>query len=368
MNTERKYFASIELLRFVCAFLIIIFHAFYGWKNNYNYPDVITNFQGELTSAGILIDNAIHNLNLCVDVFFLISGFVITHILLSEKEKKGSINLKKFFISRVFRILPLYYFALALTPIYNYFFHEPEPDYLKFIFGMGNFEIIKAWSAATVNPMWTLGIELQFYVAIALAIAFIPRQHLYKFFTFFILCCIVYRVSIFHSDNWWMKVYMHTLSRADVIAFGCIIALYYHNNPDFKMQIPLYVRVVIYCCFAYVYVHEDNGVIDSIFLVSVKKYFYSSVIIFGFLNYLFNPNALFTITDDSPLKKLGNLSYGIYLFNILAVSLVIKFFQEYKYDNMIIFYVAVMFLTLIITLISRNLIEKPFLKLKENYF
>jgi len=365
MQQQKSYFASIELIRFVSAFLIIVFHAFYGWKKNFGYPHFITDSAGQLSSFGKLVENAIHNLSLGVDVFFLISGFVITHILLSEKERTEKINFGRYFLYRALRILPLFYIVLAITPVYNHFFHEASPNYLSFIFGMGNFELIKhGWGAATVNPLWTLCIEMQFYFLWPFVIAFIPKQKLNHFFVTVILISIIFRASVFHQDNWWMSIYIHSLSRMDVIAIGSMIAFWYHNNKNVSVNIPRIIRIIIYSVFIYVYVHDDIGYLDSIFLVTVKKYFYAGVITFAFINYLFNPTAMFSISDKNPLQRLGKITYGLYIFNILVVALVIKTFKTYNLQNMLLYYTIIITAALVVATISYNFIEKPFLNLR----
>src|ERR1700751_4992513 len=57
------------------------------------------------------------NLSFGVDIFFLISGFLITYLLLTEKEKFGTINVGKFYIRRALRIWPLYFFIILITPL-----------------------------------------------------------------------------------------------------------------------------------------------------------------------------------------------------------------------------------------------------------
>ena len=369
MQPAKSYFASIELIRFGSAFLIVVFHAFYGWYENFGYPHFLTDGAGQLSSFGKLVENGFHNISLGVDMFFIISGFVITHILLSEKEKNDKIDFGKYFLHRGLRILPLFYIVLAITPLYNYYFHEATPNYLNYILGLGNFELINhGWGAATVNPTWTLCIEIQFYLLWPFAVAFIPKQMLNRFFVSVILISVIYRAYIFHQDNWWMNVYMHSLSRMDVIAIGSMIALWYHNNKNVSIHIPRIIRLMIYAVFIYVYFHDDIGYWDSVFLVTVKKYFYVGVLSFAFINYLFNPTAMFAISAKHPLQRLGKITYGLYIFNILVVALVLKAFKTYHLESMLLYYTLIFSAAILIAIISWNFIEKPFLNLKDNVF
>ena len=99
-NASSTYFQNLDVIRFFSAFMIIIFHAFYGWKDNRGFPKFLTDDSGQLSAFGKLIENGMHNLVLNVEVFFMISGFVITHLLLAEKEKSEKINLGRYYIRR----------------------------------------------------------------------------------------------------------------------------------------------------------------------------------------------------------------------------------------------------------------------------
>jgi len=367
--SPRTYFGKIELIRFCCAFMIVIFHAFYGWHDNYGWPSFLTDGSGNLSSFGKLVENAVHNLVLNVDVFFLVSGFVITHILLSEQEKTGTVHFGKYFLSRGSRILPLYYVVLAITPLYNYFFHEPEPDYLKYVFMTGNFELInKGWGAATINPLWTLCIEAQFYFVWPFVIRYIPRKNLAHFFFLLIAASVLFRALTLHSENWWMTVYMHTLSRMDVIAIGALIALWYHNSKTLTINIPRSLRLLVYTVFIFVFINDDLGNWDGMFLVTVKKYFYVGVAAFAFVNYLFNPTAMFALREGHPFEKLGKITYGMYAFNIVVVALVIKTWNAYGIKNMFLFYALILVSALVVAVISYFAIERPFLNMKDIKF
>ena len=368
-NASPTYFQNLDVIRFFSAFMIIIFHAFYGWKDNRGFPKFLTDDSGQLSAFGKLIENGMHNLVLNVEVFFMISGFVITHLLLAEKEKSEKVNLGRYYIRRALRILPLYYIVLGLTPLYNYYYNEATPHYLNFIFMGGNFELIqRGWGAATVNPLWTLCIEAQFYLIWPLLVAFIPRKWLMHVFSFIILMSVAFRISVFHSENWWMTIYMHTLSRIDVIAVGAIIALIYHNNKNISLTIPRWIRLMVYSVFLFVYFTDDAGYIDSLFLVSVKKYFYVLVIAFALMNYLFNPTAMFAPKRQTIFHSLGKITYGTYIFNVLVVALVIKTYNANGFQNIFLFYLTIGVCSISVATLSYFLIERPFMNLKNNFF
>jgi peptidoglycan/LPS O-acetylase OafA/YrhL len=366
-NTNKvSYFDSLDVIRFASAFMIIIFHAFYGWKENFGYHYFLMNDEGVLSPFGRMTENLVHNLSLNVEMFFLISGFVITHILMHEKEKSGSIDIPRYFKRRALRILPLYYVVLAGTPLYNYFFNEKTPDYLSFIFMTGNFSLMNnGWMAATVNPLWTLCIEVQFYIIWVFAIAIIPKKNLAGFFVFTIFTSLVFRGLVHNTENWWMTIYMHTLSRIDVLAIGSLLAYLNYSGNGLTVRIPFWIRASIYMLFLVICLHEDAGNWDSLFHATVKKYFFTGVLAFALLNVLYNPNSIIRNLNGKLAGFLGKITYGMYIFNIVVVSLIIKLFKENNLDSIPLYYISIVIISLVAATLSYFLIESPFLRLKK---
>src|SRR5438128_9910033 len=99
-----------------------------------------------------------------VIIFFALSGFLITYLLLVEKEKQP-IDIKKFYVRRVLRIWPLYYFYLGLTFIIYFAFKLPYPDTLPYyLFYTANIPFLLQSTLPYVEHFWSLGVEEQFYV------------------------------------------------------------------------------------------------------------------------------------------------------------------------------------------------------------
>src|ERR1700722_15197921 len=99
---EKKgtYFTGLNPLRFISAFAIIIAHVTLGLQN---------------TMQQSALRQFLHNLNIGVDMFFLVSGFLITFMLIEEKSETGSLSIRGFYMRRVLRILPLYYLIIAIA-------------------------------------------------------------------------------------------------------------------------------------------------------------------------------------------------------------------------------------------------------------
>jgi peptidoglycan/LPS O-acetylase OafA/YrhL len=116
-----------------------------------------------------------------VSVFFLLSAFLITELLLRERQRSGRIHIKAFYLRRLLRIWPLYFaafFGLALLNRFVPGVGSSDPlGWLAFTFFAGNWYILRhGWIAGAVDPLWSISVEEQFYVAIPLLAAFAGRR------------------------------------------------------------------------------------------------------------------------------------------------------------------------------------------------
>jgi len=116
-----------------------------------------------------------------VPVFFLLSAFLITELLLRERERTGKIHIKAFYIRRILRIWPLYFVAFFGLALLNHFIPGVGTDdpfaWLAFTFFAGNWYILHhGWIAGAVDPLWSISVEEQFYIAIPLLAAFAGRR------------------------------------------------------------------------------------------------------------------------------------------------------------------------------------------------
>ena len=368
MNTQKRiYFNNLDLFRFIAAYMIIIFHGFYGWVANYGYPSFMLNEANKLSRSGTYIENILHNLVIGVDVFFLISGFLITYLLLYEKNIEGKINIGKFYIRRILRIWPLYFFIIMMGPILTYFFKEPVPEYRYFLSFTGNFEIINnGFSSAATNHLWSICIEEHFYLLWPLIIAFIPNKKIPFVLITVILASIIFRGLIVKTENYWMNLYMHTFSRIDVLAIGSLGAYYFLNN-KLTIKDTYNIRNLIYGIFLYMYINDDVLYWDSFFFATIKKYFYVLIIGYFIVNFLFNKEARFVPKENNILHYFGKLSYSAYMLSPLAILLLIKGFKHYEINNLPLFAFLLHILVLILAIGGYKFIELPFLRLKEKF-
>lgn len=166
------------------------------------------------------------NGNLGVYIFFVISGYLITLLLLREYEKRGSIRLEDFYLRRAFRILPPAYFNIAVVALLAAVgkIQLTRSSVLSSLFFFRNYTYDRVWP---LGHFWSLSVEEQFYIfwplALIVCLRYSPRKVATKLAAAVILICPLIRMASF--------VFLRHVNarafqnRADAVMFGCITAL-----------------------------------------------------------------------------------------------------------------------------------------------
>lgn len=159
-----------------------------------------------------------------VDLFFVLSGFLITRILLSTRGDTG--YFKKFFARRSLRILPLYYFFLILflfgVPWLTA--RETPPWHQQWYFWvfLQNAPMTFGWEYAGPEPYWSLAVEEHFYLVWPLLVAFLNRKSLAQIAIAMVTVTPLLRYFMLNAD---LEVYYFSLTRFDALAGGALIAI-----------------------------------------------------------------------------------------------------------------------------------------------
>ncbi|MFW0118687.1 acyltransferase family protein [Rothia sp. P5764] len=179
-----------------------------------------------------------------VTIFFAISGFIITYLLLRERDKTGKFDVSGFYIRRFLKIAPPLILVIVLpTIVYWALGGTLDPlDVLGQIFFFFNLRYLD--SHITVLPgshvMWSLSIEEQFYLVFAILWLFMVRWRNYrKALTLLGLSLILYsalsRWALFDAGASSDRIYFGTDTRLEAIAIGMLTALWYHRYSDDEM-------------------------------------------------------------------------------------------------------------------------------------
>src|SRR5262245_31947257 len=113
-----------------------------------------------------------------VDLFFVLSGFLITNILLTAKEQHSENYFRNFYTRRANTILPPYFMVLGAVALFASAGIHWSAIWWHFLLFMQNFSVAFEMGVGVLNPYWSLAVEEQYYLVWPLLVFFLPRQHL----------------------------------------------------------------------------------------------------------------------------------------------------------------------------------------------
>lgn len=303
-----------------------------------------------------------------VDLFFVLSGFLISRILLNTKQ--DNYYLRNFFARRFLRLFPLYYFVLFsvifLVPLFG--LQIPDLKNLKGIqvyfwtYTQNIYIALKGVPSFTgFNHFWSLGVEEQFYLVWPFVIKKLTQQKL----IIVISLGVVVSVIIRNVNPFTPFAYMFTLCRTEGLLLGGLAALVAAN----KIQLPNFLSKVglILTAACLIFVKASSGSLEfgTPFMIkfgyTVIDFFYFFLLITMFQRSSFS-KSLKRIFSFHVLRLAGKYSYGIYVYHaILKYSL----FNDSTFALQDFVYFTV--LTVFVSVGSYHVLEMPFLNLKDKF-
>ena len=300
-----------------------------------------------------------------VDVFFLLSAYLITEILLREYRKTGGINVQAFWIRRILRIWPLYFAFLALAywvvpRIYAQNF--PAFHALAYATFWGNFALVLESNGVNTvaGILWSVSIEEQFYLLWPLVLSLFMRRFRAICIALIVVSTVVraYLVSTGVDSVW--SIWGNTITRLEPIAVGALIAFELHGRvPELRNSL------------------RGAAIAGGLFIIVICGMFFpkegpTAMIVYPLATVAAALLLLGTlgtrIRIPHFLVYLGRISYGLYVFHALAILIarqqihVAHPFVEWAAQFFTAFVLTVLFAS-----VSYRWYEKPFLRLKERF-
>lgn len=317
MKPTKTFFYNLDILRFIAFGGVFFSHIPFDTSNGF---------------AKFML----HQGRLGVDLFFVISGFLITYLLIKEKEFFCTIDLFKFFTRRALRIYPLYFgFIILLTLLSIFFISGLNTDVLKnwtlyFVF-LGNFDRVYS-DMATINNfpgsgvLWSISVEEQFYLIIPLLLLFIKRSK-YFLYSLLIIHFGTYLFRFFVIKSYpdfnlaYRTLYFHSIPQFSLISLGCILAYvaFYHHNFIHKIAQYLNPPKLFILVLMFFATNFLIYIVGSIYVEAVLGP-EAFGLIFGLslISICFNDQA-----NKSPdnqvirfINYLGKISYGLYIYHV----------------------------------------------------
>jgi peptidoglycan/LPS O-acetylase OafA/YrhL len=367
---NKRYFPNLNGVRCIAALLVVFHHLeqakhAFGIANIYEVPII--------QHAG----------RLGVGLFFVLSGFLITYLLLDERGRFGNVDTRKFYLRRIFRIWPIYFLIIGLS-----FFVFPHFDLLYFpgttekleahaierltllLLVLPNYAFVlydlPYWCAQT----WSIGVEEQFYYLWPWLIKY-PKKRIFIILFFLLVSALILWTGI-HFLQAERQIETAIIStfigqfRIQTMALGGICAWLVYNDKNQILQ--------------FIFRKDMQAIVYSLLLIL----FFSGIHFVGFLevyavffaffvlNVSCNPNSLVNL-ENRVMNHLGKISYGLYIYHVFVIVIIINVFRTYLpaingLEYQIVVYLLTIIFSVVVASLSYSYLEKPLLAFKDKRF
>lgn len=370
-SNQKIYFENLNGLRFYCFLSVFFYHSF--------HTEIESIKSNELYI--FLTKSLFINGNLGVNCFFVLSGFLITYLLLVEKTKYSNINIWNFWVRRILRIWPLFYFCvffgfIVFPELKSAFNQTPNENasYISYIFFINNFDILNNGlpDSSILGVLWSVAVEEQFYFIWPLIIYFLPIRFFWIPFLIIIFQTFIFR--FFHMNSLEQLEY-HSLSCIGDMAVGGLGAwLIFHSNRLKKTIINFKQKTIllIYLFLIIFYFFRKNISSFSDFLLVIERSLIAIIFLFVILEQNFSKNSLFKFSKQKVFSKLGKITYGLYCLHFIGILISLQITSYLGLNNklwQVVFLETALafFISVLISYMSYKFYEAPFLKLKEKF-
>lgn len=364
-NRQFFYHPELDVLRFGAFLAVFMHHALPRDERLYisnGLSPILTQWLITVKEAGAF----------GLDLFFALSSYLITELLLREHANRGTFSVSAFYVRRALRIWPLYFTFLALTVLVIPTIIPTESFGTIYVVSFALFA--GNWVCATngipfsvAGPLWSISVEEQFYIGWPLLLRIFGINRLKQLAIAMLVLALVTRVLLAVYAVKHPGVWCNTIARLDPIALGALLAFLLNGRaPRMKRVLRLVLGVAAFASWLLIakYLSQDG-------LASVATYAFSglaSVVLL--VAVLQDESPLLSVPPFSWLVYLGRISYGLYVFHLFAIALMMKLLFVPVLGiplNFQLRVVSAFLLTVALAAASYRWLEQPFLKLKERF-
>jgi peptidoglycan/LPS O-acetylase OafA/YrhL len=364
------WFPGLNGLRFLAAATVVLMHI----HNNMGISGL-----PQLPAWPILFKGLY-----AVSFFFVLSGFLITWLLLQEQQRSHRISIKKFYLRRVFRIWPLYFIVIAaglffywrLAPALHLPFEIDYPHSFAialYAFFLANLMNSLYHVGGMLHVTWSVAVEEQFYLFWAPLVKRCRRRLPALILAVTILSLatnMLNTLNIFHLGKG-MQGFLGTL-QFHYMGFGAGFAWLLHKHRDRLLALPLFHQPALqYLCLlligAFFFLYKKNLLGDLLLPLPLAC-------LFGWLiiNLSSNPRRIVHL-DNRTLNYLGKISYGFYMYHMAMVYAIAFLFKRMAWTDDAGWYYFPLYFTLVFALTgalasgSYYVLERPLLRYSKRF-
>ena len=357
------YRPELDSLRFL-AFLMVFGSHLVWWKAGASPLDGPVPFLRAIVASG----------GFGVDLFFVLSAYLITELLLRERDLTGALDVRAFYIRRILRIWPLYFaviaaafglqFVVAAVRGHEVRYSFPPQALAAFLFLAGNWYSTGGFVPSPVAPLWSVSIEEQFYLLWPLWVRRSTAGGLRRTALLLIGVAFATRLYLLSNGAREAAIWCNTFARLDPIAVGILIAATLRGR-DVRLPAPL--RAILFAggmslaglSFTLGRVQEDAIPVAHGMIAYPAGTVAVAMVFFSIIGSRF--------TARQPLLYLGQISYGLYVFHAFALKAVFRLMPEGGAAFLAARALIGLGITVALAAASYRWLEKPFLRLKSRF-
>jgi peptidoglycan/LPS O-acetylase OafA/YrhL len=363
------FFKNLDALRFFAFLLVFQQHSLY---NSFKPLETISPFLKKVINFFFLGGGT------GVQFFFVLSGFLITYLIITEIRVTKKINIFNFYLRRFLRIWPLYYatviFSFVIYPLLksligiNSDLCSRPLYYFTFLANFDSIHIANncpGKDAMTQGIVWSVSIEEQFYLIWPLLFLIFPKRFYWLIFLIVIISSIIFRLNAEGA-----ALYFHTFSVMGDLAIGGLMGYLFTKEDIIHKfrKIPYKINIVIYSIIFLLYFNPEtlNYPLSEVFNRIIFDFFWAYIII----DQCFATTPIYNMGNFKTISNYGKISYGLYMLHPIAILVLDIIFRLLRINNeYLIFIKGILALPLSIFFakISYKYLEIPFLKFKEKF-
>lgn len=261
----------------------------------------------------------VHGFWMGVDIFFVLSGFLITGVLLDNKARSLSHFFRRFYERRARRLLVPYALALGTT---SFFFGVAWIRHWYFYFFLTNFlTVLQIPHPLAFNPLWSLAVEEQFYIVWPFVVYFLSEKSLARVCAVLIVAAPILRGTMHFQTHW--PIYALTPFRMDLLAAGALIALVWRRRNNWIHRYGTVSGAILVCSgiFGMAWLGKANiSTFTNTPMANVLLYESTLLIGVGVILFALAGRGV-GILENRVMAYIGKISYTMYLVHMIFLEI-----------------------------------------------
>ena len=372
-SSNKVFFPNLNGLRFFCFLSVFFAHSF-----------VTKNMVILQSSTYSFFKNFLfrYSGDLGVSFFFVLSGFLITYLLLAEKKRFATISISNFYKRRILRIWPLYYlcviFGFFVYPHFKILLGQQPHELARlpmYIFFAANLDrLTHPPESTTLGILWSIAIEEQFYLFWPIVVYLIPHRSLLYLFTAILFGSFLFRYIYSSPQEGFIRIY-HTFSCISDLTMGGIFAVIAIEGKRLKntiIEAPKWVWLLLYALIILIYLYAGDIFCYNAITIASSRLVISLLFALVIMEQCYAKNSLYKMANSKILSKLGTYTFGMYCLHTLCIMCSQQILSKTGINNNIVGLLLIesslsLLLTILFAFTSYYLFERHFLKLKEKF-